>query len=267
MPLLPDTASDPGKASHCGAFLLFCGLLLFSLRAASQEGCGPPADVERVEVASVLDGDTLQLRDGRTIRLVGIDTPELGRDGRPDTPGAVEAKTALQSLAKQSNNQLYLRQGREEFDRHRRNLAHLYTHKGHNLTAKLLARGLGYQVALPPNLRHLACYRNAEARARDGSLGLWRQPIAKVSELTGKETGFHILRGEIVRVGRSKSALWLNLEEGPAIRITWDDWAGFPLSDPDLLLGRELEFRGWLYLRKGEQRVRIRHPSAIHGLW
>jgi endonuclease YncB( thermonuclease family) len=267
MPLLRDTALDPAKASHRGAFLLFCGLLLFSLKAISQEGCEPPADAERVEVGSVLDGDTLRLKDGRDIRLIGIDTPELGRDGRPDMPGAMAAKGALLRLVKQSRNQLYLRQGREEFDRHRRNLAHLYTQKGDNLTAELLTQGLGYQIAIPPNLRHLSCYRKAEAGARARSLGLWRNPILKARELTGDETGFHILRGEVIRVGRSRSALWLNLDGGVAIRITWDDWAGFSLSDPDLLLGREIAFRGWLYIRKGEQRVRIRHPSAIDGLW
>ncbi len=267
MPLLPATAIDPAKASHRGAFLLFCGLLLFSLNVVSAEFCGPPVDAEPVEVATVLDGDTLRLKDGRTIRLIGIDTPELARDGRPDMPGAKEAKAFLQRLVEQNANKLYLRPGSEAFDRYRRLLAHLYAQNGNNLTAELLAQGLGYQIAFPPNLYHLSCYEKAEAGARSRSLGLWRQPIPQASELAGRETGFHILRGEIIRIGRSKSALWLNVDEGPAIRITWKDWAGFPLSDPDLLLGRELEFRGWLYLRKGEQRVRIRHPSAIHGLW
>jgi endonuclease YncB( thermonuclease family) len=266
MPLLPETATDSAKASHRGAFLLFCWLLFFSLKVASEEVCGPPADVEPVEVASVLDGDTLRLKDGRTVRLIGIDTPELGRDGRPDMPGAMEAKVSLQRLVEQSASRLYLHPGREAFDRHRRLLAHLYSSDGNNLTAELLAQGLGYQIAFPPNLHHLSCYQKAEAGARTGSLGLWRLPITKASELGGRETGFHLLQGEIIRIGRSRSALWLNIDEGPAIRITWGDWAGFPLSDPDLLLGQEIEFRGWLYLRKGEQRVRIRHPSAIHGL-
>jgi endonuclease YncB( thermonuclease family) len=267
MPLLPETASDPAKASHRGAFLLFCWLLLFTLTVASDEVCGPPADAEQVKVASVLDGDTLRLKDGRTIRLIGLDTPELARDGRPNMPGALEAKASLLKLVKQSANKLYLRAGREAFDRHRRLLAHLYTHNGVNLTAELLAQGLGYQITFPPNLHHLSCYQKAEAGARIRSLGLWRQPIAQASELAGRETGFHILQGEIIRVGRSRSALWLNIDEGPVIRITWEDWTVFPLSDPDLLLGQEIEFRGWLYLRKGQQRVRIRHPSAIQGVW
>src|SRR6188472_4730289 len=39
---------------------------------------GAAATAERAVVASVTDGDTLRLRDGRRVRLVQIDAPELG---------------------------------------------------------------------------------------------------------------------------------------------------------------------------------------------
>ncbi|MCU7843444.1 MAG: thermonuclease family protein [Candidatus Thiodiazotropha sp. (ex Monitilora ramsayi)] len=233
------------------------------LKALSSDGCLPPPDTEKVEVVSVLDGDTLRLRDGRIIRLIGIDTPELGRDGRPDMAGATEAKAVMQRLIGESRNLLYLRKGREKRDRHRRWLAHLYTFESVNISAEMLRRGLGYQITVPPNLAHLSCYRSAETEARKSSSGLWRYPVRSADSLAGDETGFHILRGKIERVGRSRSAVWLNLAGGLAIRITWGDWAGFPLADPDELIGRHVEFRGWLYQRNGEQRVRIRHPASI----
>ncbi len=50
---------------------------------AIDRGKGVPGDSSPVtyRVASVIDGDTLRLADGRTVRLVGIDTPERGECG------------------------------------------------------------------------------------------------------------------------------------------------------------------------------------------
>jgi len=42
-------------------------------------------------VVDVKDGDTIELDDGRLVRLVGIDTPEMNYGGTPE-PCAIEAK-------------------------------------------------------------------------------------------------------------------------------------------------------------------------------
>lgn len=50
------------------------------------------------QIVDVKDGDTIELDDGQTIRLVGIDTPEMNYGGMPE-PCAVEAKAYTQSTA------------------------------------------------------------------------------------------------------------------------------------------------------------------------
>lgn len=50
------------------------------------------------EIIDIIDGDTIELDDGQTIRLVGIDTPEMNYGGTPE-PCAVEAKAFTQSAA------------------------------------------------------------------------------------------------------------------------------------------------------------------------
>lgn len=58
------------------------------------------ATVATVTVDDVIDGDTIRATvDGRDerIRLLGIDAPELGRDGEPDEKCAQEAKRFLTS--------------------------------------------------------------------------------------------------------------------------------------------------------------------------
>lgn len=262
-----DWAASIKKAPHRGAFLLWLvwsGCILPQPLLAG--GCGKPEGSEKARVAKVIDGDTLQLSDGRHVRLIGIDTPELGYDGEPDMPGARAAKTGLQHLVSQSSHQIYLQPGRQPRDRYRRWLAHLYTLDGKSFTQALLVNGLGRQIAIPPNLSHLTCYQWAEAQARADRVGLWKVAVQDAASLHGDETGFHLLQGRIIRVGKSRSALWLNLEGGLAIRITWEEWAGFSLPDTESLQGRRLELRGWLYRRNGEQRVRVRHPSAIRWL-
>lgn len=43
---------------------------------ASQKAPSIPSTAEKALVARVIDGDTIQLDDGRKVRLIGVDTPE-----------------------------------------------------------------------------------------------------------------------------------------------------------------------------------------------
>jgi len=54
-----------------------------ALAALAACGAGGDRPAGTVTVARIVDGDTLDLADGRTVRLVQIDTPELGSGERP----------------------------------------------------------------------------------------------------------------------------------------------------------------------------------------
>lgn len=43
---------------------------------ASQKAPSIPNTAEKALVSRVIDGDTIQLDDGRKVRLIGVDTPE-----------------------------------------------------------------------------------------------------------------------------------------------------------------------------------------------
>ncbi len=58
-------------------------------------GCGGESpSAGRVEVDSVRDGDTILLEDGRRVRLVQVDAPELGRECHGDEAAAALARLA-----------------------------------------------------------------------------------------------------------------------------------------------------------------------------
>jgi endonuclease YncB( thermonuclease family) len=249
------------KAPLCGAFLLSLSVVHSFAHAQSCSPCNSGL----IEVAAVIDGDTLRLEDGRSLRLIGVNTPELGH-GKADEPGAREARRLLELLVSRSGGFVRICLDAERRDRYGRQLAHLYDRDGRNINRQLLQHGAGYLIAIPPNLKNHGCYRDAESQARGDARGLWRQPVAEASDLLGDESGFHILTGYIERVGESRSGVWLDLEGGLALRITWDDWDDFGIDDPESLLHTGLEVRGWIYHRNGQQRIRVRHPASIRWL-
>ena len=255
------------KVLYDRTFFIACLLAVCPpLQAAA--GCEADGKVEPVRVAYVFDGDTLLLTDDRRVRLIGINTPEIGRDGAPDEPHAREARHLLQSMVDDNGGRLQLTHGGQKQDRYHRLLAHLYGEKGGNITAALLRAGAGFAITIPPNLRHLDCYRQAEAYARKGRQGVWKRgPLVDAASLKGNESGFRLFRGEIDRVGKSRRAIWLNLKAGPALRIDHNDWRSyFEGWDTDRLPGRPLEARGWISGSKGQQRMRIHHPADIRWL-
>jgi endonuclease YncB( thermonuclease family) len=251
------------RAPLSGAFLLFL-LILPSFSLA--QSCSP-CSAGLSGVASIYDGDTLRLEDGRRVRLIGVNTPELGRgQGIADEPNALQAKHLLETLVERSGGSIRVCQDAEARDRYSRQLAHLYDRDGKSINRELLLQGAGYQIAVPPNLRNHGCYNDAEKKARKDRKGVWRRPIEDASELSGNETGFHLLTGYVTRVGQSRSGVWLNLDGGLALRITWGDWERFGIDDPQSLRYAPLEVRGWIYRRDGNQRIRVRHPSSIRWL-
>ncbi len=214
----------------------------------------------------VIDGDTLQLNGGEVIRLIGIDTPELGHDGRPDQPYAREAKAELRRLVEAAGGEILLLRGADPKDRYHRTLAHLFTPRGESLTADLLRRGLGYQAIMAPNLAHLDCYREAEREARTAARGLWVGPLREAADLGLDDTGFHLLRGRVERVTASRQAVWLRLAGGVVVKLPWSVWREQDGGKAVDIEGRKLEIRGWFYRRDHELRVAISHPAALRWL-
>ncbi len=215
-------------------------------------------------MAKVHDGDTLQLADGRKLRLIGVNTPELAREERPAQPLAEAARDALRRRLG-PRARLALHYDRQRRDRYGRLLAHAF-HEGRNLSAWLLRRGYGAVVAVPPNLDYHECYRRSEQEARAQGRGIWRlpyyRPLATTALPPGTE-GFRFIQGKVLRAGESRRSLWLNLEGGVALRIARKDLVYFGDFDPRRYVGRHIEARGWLHRQRGRLVMQIRHPFAL----
>ena len=266
------------RASQQGA-LFVCLLLyvVFAFQPAAAQTCAATKFDETAEVAKVVDGDTLHLRDGRKLRFIGINTPERAKENTAAEPFAEQARDALVAMLKPTMK-VGLVYDAEKRDRYRRLLAHVYLPNGDSIEAHLLEAGLAAHIVVPPNTANWKCYRAVEQRARQAGKNVWSEfyrPIP-VAQLPRDTRGFRFVTGRVSRVGNSKKSVWLNFSgstgAGPtgsnprevfAARIARKDLANFVEWQPQSLQGKTLVLRGWVSQYKKQTVMRIRHPASI----
>lgn len=217
-------------------------------------------------VRYVVDGDTVWLTDGRKVRLIGIDTPEIGHEGRRSEPYARKARRALQTLLTAHHRRVGLVRDREAHDHYGRTLAHVFLRDGTSVEAYLLDAGLGTGFVIPPDLRFLGCYRAAEQRARAARRGIWSlaryRPRALHTLRPGMD-GYRVIDGEVRGISHSRKALWLEFGPGFAVRIPRSDLVYFTAYDPAGLSGKRVRVRGKTYRAHGQLRLEVRHPVDL----
>ncbi|WP_322845617.1 thermonuclease family protein [Pseudomonas sp. B33.4] len=228
------------KASLAGAFFVSAIWL-----SGAQAFCPAPSGLTSVVVQRVVDGDTLRLSDGRSVRMIGLNTPELGKQGRSDEPFAVAARKRLQALVDASGGRVGLQPGKQAKDHYGRTLAHIYSASGANLEAQMLADGLGFQVAVAPNVDLVACQQAAERSARKAGLGLWRQsPVLKAEQI--QRSGFAVISGRVSKVQRNRGGIWIELQDAFVLRVAPNLVGQFDNARLQALKGKQIEARGWI---------------------
>ncbi|VVP01353.1 hypothetical protein PS896_02844 [Pseudomonas fluorescens] len=228
------------KASLVGAFFVSAIWL-----SGAQAFCPAPAGLTSVTVQRVIDGDTLRLGDGRSVRMIGLNTPELGKQGRSDEPFAVAARQRLQALVEASGGRVGLRPGKQAQDHYGRTLAHIYSASGANLEAQMLADGLGFQVAVAPNVDLVACQQAAERSARQAGRGLWRQsPVVKSGQI--QRSGFAVVSGRVSKVQRNRGGIWIELQGSLVLHVAPNLVGQFDNARWPALKGKQIEARGWI---------------------
>jgi len=114
-----------------------------------------------------VDGDTFQTTAGERIRILGIDTPELGR------PWADMAKEETQSLIEDKKITLRI-QTFLPIDKYGRTLAICESYKG-NIAILLLSAGLARAFIADDATYDPARYLEAERIAKERRIGIWSE--------------------------------------------------------------------------------------------
>ncbi len=258
-------AVNKKRQPRSGLALFLC--LLVCACAPREVATACSADVAALSkrrVEHVVDGDTLVLAGGEKLRLVGVNTPELGRDGRPDEPLAIAARGALR--AEVAAGHVWLATADDRRDRHGRTLAYAYNSGGESLSARLLGQGLGFHVAIAPNVALADCLQRVERDARAGLHGVWSQDAYRpraAADLEPSQGGFVLLRDEVTHVSFKDNGWWLQLGGKVGVRIAAPAQSRFSRRELGQLEGRTVEVRGWLVPRGGWWMMDIGHPSML----
>ena len=125
-------------------------------------GAPPLAFAERV--SRVIDGDTVQLDDGRKVRYAGINAPE---EGEPSYQESTQANNVLVG-----NKEVDLEFGRSKTDKHGRLLAYVFVGRTF-IQAELVKQGWALAMRAQPLPRYRALLLKHQEEARDHGLGIW----------------------------------------------------------------------------------------------
>lgn len=122
-------------------------------------------------IQRVTDGDTVVLRDGTRVRLIGVDTPEVffgvecyGPEASAFTERHLEG------------DRVGLEFDKDRKDRFGRTLAYIHDKDfpGRLFNWVLVRRGYGLAKHYAPNYRHRAILDEAQRKAAAQNVGIWR---------------------------------------------------------------------------------------------
>ncbi|AHB47396.1 nuclease [Hyphomicrobium nitrativorans NL23] len=251
------------NAAVSGLVAVAC--LAVQVSAAASESCAPDLGTTH-EVVRVIDGETVELDDGRQVRLIGAMAP------RPNAltvdtqtwPPAKESTRAVEALV--LNRTVTLRYEGRRRDRYGRILAQLYVKTGGNETwvqRHLVAEGYARAYTLPGNAGCVSELIKAEDEARRARRGLWSGGTFRVFAASDEDAllrlvgRFVVVEGRVASVTRTRRYTYLNFGRdwredftvSLATRVV--DRAEGGAERISAIEGRTIRARGWIERRNG----------------
>ncbi len=139
-------------------------------------------NLRAVELKKVIDGDTVELGDGRKVRMLGIDAPETEHSPRAKHRGtadcfAKESTDYLKKLLSSKKLYLYLEPSKNSHDKYGRVLAYIFVKDGaqfQNANLEMIESGYAYEYSYKgePYLFQRE-FKEAQSLAKENKLGLW----------------------------------------------------------------------------------------------
>lgn len=124
----------------------------------------PPAPLI---VADIIDGDTFRLSDSSTVRLIGIDTPEINQ------PFYDEAVSFAESLF--LGRVARFEQDKDSLDRYGRKLLYVFVDSIF-VNKRILHEGLASVYLFHSNLKYASELIDVQKKARVAGIGIWSLP-------------------------------------------------------------------------------------------
>ena len=126
-----------------------------------------------------MDGDTLLLASGESVRLIGVDTPETKHPKKPVERFGREASEFTRHMVESKRVRLELDSanaatGHKDNTRQKRTSAYVFLYDGTLLNAEIIKQGYGFALSRYPFAR-MEEFRRLEREALDQRRGLWNK--------------------------------------------------------------------------------------------
>jgi micrococcal nuclease len=244
-------------------------IFLYFMLIGAIVGCTQQAGT--ISSVEIIDGDTFRLVTGETVRLIGIDAPELSQ------PGGVLSREYLAHLL--LGKPITLEKGSEDRDNYHRLLRFVYIN---NLciNEEMIRQGYAEAWYLPENP---ICdyYVHLEIQAETAKAGLWSDnvfqprfnldwdsnlPLIEWSEADQYYNQYVIVEGTIVDTYNSGIVCFLNFHTDyqyfTAV-IFACDLPGFPYPPDTYYLGKNVQIIGIIREYKGSPEIIVKTPDQI----
>ncbi len=226
---------------------------------------------ETSEVAAVSDGDTITLKSGTVVRLIGLQAPKLPlrRAGFKAWPMAEQARETLEALVLDETVTLYFGGTRE--DRYGRVLAQLKRDDDLWVQGEMIRLGMARVYSFRDNracVRHLLALEN-EARA--AGRGIWSDDwyrVRGVRDTFRELDSYQIVEARIQDTSITHGRVFLNYgsswRDDFTVTVAPRDVSLFEDAGIDLLnlAGVPVRVRGWLTYYNGPN-LEATHPEQI----
>jgi micrococcal nuclease len=225
------------------------------------------ASEEPCRVARVLDGDTVVLKSGETVRLIGVDAPELHHPNIPVQRFAKESMAFLRRQAEGRDCALEFEPGQLR-DRFGRLLAYFFI--DHRLiNAELIRQGYAYAYTRFPYHRQSE-FMALEQEARQARVGLWKsQNLKPISwrDATKHYGEYATVEGTVAAARNTGKACFLNFHPDYKRHFTAvifaSDFSHFPKNPETFYKGKTVRVTGVIKEYKGKPEIVLEDPSQI----
>ena len=119
------------------------------------------------------DGDTVVLADGRRVRFIGINAPEVAHENSPAERFGPEAGDFNRNLVLKKKVRLEF--DRKKYDQYGRVLAYIFLQDGTFVNAELLKGGYAYYVFRRPNTKYDPLLLRCQREAMSKRVGMWQR--------------------------------------------------------------------------------------------
>mgnify|MGYP006273567097 FL=1 len=255
----------------CLVLLIFfkSGLLL----AQNQEAVFDKkiSGLEEGLITGIIDGDTIKLADGRTVRLIGLDTPELNPPDGPIEYYGLQAKRYTKE--KLLGEKVYLEYDKQKMDEYHRSLAYIYLADKTLFNAQLLKQGYGHLLTIAPNIKYEKLLQKQVQIARNKDRGIWEERRnLEIPIISWQEAGDYIrervvVTGKVADTYDAGEVTFLNFAQDYndtfSVVIFKSDEYKFSVEAEDYFLGQEVWLRGKVKEHQGASEMIIEEPTQI----